>query len=313
MFSLWGGAAGLVLALIVLVFIMIRRDIAKSRLKLIGTALITFNLLAMAIVVVGNNSRGPRFQFEFLFPRYLFWSTLFWTGLVLVGIQLAELKQWLRWPMYLVALTLPVVVFPMHYRSGLHWNWGRTLAEAGATSLVNGVQDDEQIRTLAPAAGGTNYVYRVAEELRARRLDMFADGLQDWLGANETSISSRPYKREELTGRCRVAALLRCDNGAPAARVTGQIWKSGHQVPKTLVIVDPGGVVHGIGHSSSIYSENRFVNSTFYGSRVMQTSFIGYIRDYDPGLQYAIRSADHGILSKEMIPVQSPITKSTNP
>lgn len=114
MFSLWGGAAGLVLALIVLVFIMIRRDIAKSRLKLIGTALITFNLLAMAIVVVGNNSRGPRFQFEFLFPRYLFWSTLFWTGLVLVGIQLAELKQWLRWPMYLVALTLPVVVFPMH-------------------------------------------------------------------------------------------------------------------------------------------------------------------------------------------------------
>lgn len=217
MFSLWGGAAGLVLALIVLVFIMIRRDIAKSRLKLIGTALITFNLLAMAIVVVGNNSRGPRFQFEFLFPRYLFWSTLFWTGLVLVGIQLAELKQWLRWPMYLVALTLPVVVFPMHYRSGLHWNWGRTLAEAGATSLVNGVQDDEQIRILAPAAGGTNYVYRVAEELRARRLDMFADGLQDWLGANETSISSRPYKREELTGRCRVAALLRCDNGAPAA------------------------------------------------------------------------------------------------
>jgi hypothetical protein len=128
----------------------------------------------------------------------------------------------------------------------------------------------------------------------------------------ETSITSRPYKREELTGQCRVAALLRCDNGAPAARITGQIWKSGHRVPKTLVIVDPGGVVRGIGHSSSIYSENRFVNSTFYGSRAMQTSFIGYIRDYDASLQYAIRSADHGILSEEMIPVQSPITKSTN-
>lgn len=313
MFSLWGGAAGLVLAVIVLVFIMIRRDIGKSRLKLIGTALMTFNLLAMVIIVVGNNSRGPHFQFEFLFPRYLFWGTLFWTGLVLVGIQLAQLKQWLRWPMYLVALALPVVAFPMHYKSGLRCNWARTLSEAGATSLVNGVQDDEQIRILAPAAGGTNYVYRVAEELRARRLDMFADGLQDWLGANETSITSRPYKREELSGQCRVAALVRGDNGAPAARITGQIWKSGHRVPKTLVIVDSGGVVRGIGHSSSIYSENRFVNSTFYGSWVMQTSFIGYIRDYDPGLQYAIRSADHGILSEEMLPVQSPITKSTNP
>ena len=292
---------------------MIRRDIAKSRLKLIGTALITFNLLAMAVVVVGNSSRGPHFQSEFLFPRYLFFGTLFWTGLVLVGIQLAELRPWLRWPMYLVALALPVVAFPMHYKSGLRCNWARTLSEAGATSLVNGVQDDEQIRILAPAAGGTNYVYRVAEEFRARRLDMFADGLQDWLGVNETSITSRPYKREELSGQCKVAALVRCDNGAPAARITGQIWKSGHRVPKTLVIVDPGGVVRGIGHSSSIYSENRFVNSTFYGSRVMQTSFIGYIRDYDASLQYAIRSADHGILSEEMIPVQSPITKSTNP
>jgi hypothetical protein len=311
--SLWAGEAGLVLAVIVLVFILIRRNIAKSRLKLIGTALTTFNLLAMAMIVVGNSSRGPHFQSEFLFPRYLFFGTLFWTGLVLVGIQLAELKQWLRWPMYLVALALPVVVFPMHYRSGLHWNSARTMAEAGATSLVNGVQDDEQIRILAPAAGGTNYVYRVAEELRARRLDMFADGLQDWLGANETSITSRPYKREELSGQCKVAALVRCGNGAPAARITGQIWKSGHRVPRTLVIVDPEGVVRGIGHSSSIYSENRFVNSTFYGSRVMQTGFVGYIRDYDPSLQYAIRSADHGILSEEMIPVQSSITKSTNP
>jgi hypothetical protein len=313
MLSLWCGAAGLALAVIAMVFVMIRRDIARNRLKFIGTALITFNLVAMAIVVVGNSSRGPHFQFEFLRPRYLFWGTLFWTGLVLLGIQLAESKQWLRWPMYLVALALPVVVFPMHFRSALNSNRARTLAEAGATSLVNGVQDDEQIRILAPAAGGTKQVYRVAEELRARRLDMFTDGLQDWLGANQTSITSRPYKREELSGQCRVAALVRCDNGAPAARITGQIWKSKHRVPKTLVIVDSGGVVRGIGHSSSIYSETPFVNSTFYGSRVMRTRFIGYIRDYDPGLHYAVRSADHGIFSEEMIPVQSPTSKSTNP
>ena len=305
MLSLWCGAAGLALAVVALVFIMIRRDLAKRRLKLIGVALMTFNFVAMAIIVVGNSSRGPSFQFEFLLPRYLFWGTLFWTGLLLLGIQLAESKQWLRWPACLVALALPVLVFPMHYRSALNRNWARALAEAGATSLVNGVQDDQRIRILAPAGGGTKLVYRVAEQLRRRRLDMFADGLQDWLGVNETSITGRQYRREELSGQCRVAALLRCDNGAPAARITGQIWKSGHRVPKTLVIVDPAGVVRGIGHSSSTYSDNRFVNSTFYGSRLTRTRFLGYIRDYNPQLRYSVRSADDRTLSEEKIPVAS--------
>jgi hypothetical protein len=311
--SIWCGGAGLALAVVAMVFAIIRRDLARSSLELMGIALVTFNFVVMVLVVVGNRLRGPRFEFEFLSPRYLFWSTLFWTGLLLVGIQGSESRQWLRWLVYLVALALPVVVFPMHYRTGLHDRWATALAEAGATSLVNGVRDDQQIRMLAPIGGGINQVYRVAEQLRARRLDMFADGLQDWLGVNETSITGGRYKREGLSGQCSVAALVRCDNGAPAARITGQIWKSRQRVPKTLVIVDPMGVVRGIGHSSGIFSENRFLTRTFYLRKITGMRFFGYIRDYDPHLQYAVRSADDGILSEETIPVQVPITKSTTP
>ena len=56
MLSLWCGAAGLAIAVVAMIFTMIRRDLAKSSFKLIGMALVTFNLVVMAIVVTGNYS-----------------------------------------------------------------------------------------------------------------------------------------------------------------------------------------------------------------------------------------------------------------
>ena len=99
-------------------------------------------------------------------------------------------------------------------------------------------------------------------------------------------------------------ALVQCDNGAPAARITGQLWKRRHRIPHTLVIVDPMGVVRGIGRSSSMYSENRFVNALFYWRKVPGTTFLGYIRDYNPQVHYVVRSADDSALSEETVPVQ---------
>jgi hypothetical protein len=308
--SLSCGGAGVVIAVVAMTFTMIRRDLSKSSLKLIGMALVTFNFVVMALIVTGNSLRGSRFQFEFLLPRYLFWSALFWTGLLLVGIQLTVSIQWLRWPVYLVALALPVMVFPMHYRSGVQCRWARILAEAGATSLLNEVRDDQQVAILAPAGGGINQVYRLAEQLRARRLDMFADGLQDWFGLSERQVTRGRYKRQRLTGRCGVAALLQCNNGAPAARVTGRLWKRTHQVPHTLIVVDQMGLIRGIGHSFAIFSENRFVDKVFYLNKTPTSVFFGYIRDFDPQQNYAVRSADNGVLSEEAVPVKIP--KSMN-
>jgi hypothetical protein len=161
------------------------------------------------------------------------------------------------------------------------------------------------------AGSGREQLYRTAQQFRARRLDMFADGLQDWIGLSETNLFGGRHKPEGLKGQCRVAALVQCDNGAPAARVFGQASKHGQSIPKTLVIVDPTGVVRGVARSSAPVSP--LINRTFYLGKFNTNWFVGYIRDYDPQLKYAVRSADDGVLSEEKIPVQSPITKPAKP
>jgi len=140
---------------------------------------------------------------------------------------------------------------------------------------------------------------------------MFADGFQDWLGLSENRIGKR-YVREGLRGHCQVAAIMRCDDGASAARITGEIWKRKRQVPNTMIIVDSMGVIHGIGRSLGMYSENRFLNRVFYLSKLTGTKFFGYIRNYDSRIQYTVRSADDGTLSEETVSVQVPIAESTN-
>jgi hypothetical protein len=300
---LWWGGMGLAIAVVAMSSTMIRRDLIKSNLKLIGMALVTFNFVAMALIVVGRADRFLAQPLEAAGPRFLFWSTLFWTGLLLMAIQCAESTQWLRWPVYLVALALPILALPEHYRDGLHLRFARQLTESAATSLINGVRDEQSVKILA---GIPKLVYDVAEQLRARRLAMFADGLQDWIGLEEESLFGGRCRAEKLKGRCSVVALVQCDNGAPAARVVGQALKQGHAVPKTLVMVDPSGVVRGVARSSPM---NRFINRTFYLGKVNTDRFLGYIRDYNPQLRYTVRSADDRTLSEEKIPVRVGMTK----
>jgi hypothetical protein len=334
--SLWCGGVGLGLAIFAMTFTLIRRDLPGESLKLTGTALVAFNLVVMGIISVGNYFRG--LELGFIAPRYLFWSTLFWTGLFLMAIAYAESKQWSRWPVWLVTLALPVAVLPMHYRSGLKARWVRTMAEYGAVSLINGVHDEAQLRIFG---GDTKHVfaeaervYRVAKQFRVLRLDMFAHGLQDWIGRREADFSRGQHKRDKLEGRCSVVALVQCDNGAPAARVVGQAttkrhlpcivrwaisplsWIVGQEVknvyttPRTLVIVDQTGVVRGVARSSPTSS---LVNRIFYLGKAPKNEFSGYIRDYDPKSRYVVRCADGGILSQEGISVQSrrPVTNQT--
>jgi hypothetical protein len=298
--ALYVGAIGLVLAVLAVAPQIIHRNAQKSRLEFIGMALIVFTLFALLLVAAGRSGFRP--LFSTLAPRYLFWSTLFWTGLLLVAIQRAESKKWFHWPVYAVALALPLLVFPRHYEGGLGRRNARRAAEFAATSLVNGVRDDQQTRSLFV---NTGQVYHVAERLRARRLDMFADRLQDWIGVSEASLFGGRHGREELRGKARVDALVPCDNGAPAARIVGQASTHGDLIPKTLVIVDPAGVVRGVARSAPI---SRFINRTFYQSKFTDIDgFLGYIRDYNPQLKYSVRSADDGILSEETIPVQIPV------
>jgi hypothetical protein len=325
--SLWCGAVGLGLAIFAMNVALFRRDLSEG-LRFTGIALVAFNIVVMTIITAGNYFRG--LELGFIAPRYLFWSTLFWTGLLLVAIASADFRQWLRWPVWLVALALPVAVFPMHYTSGLKARWVRTKAEYGAVTLINGVHDESQLRIFG---GDTKHVfaeaervYRVADQLRAHRLDMFARGLQDWIGHRATDLFGDRLKFGRLEGSCRVTALVQCNDGAPAARIVGQAtlkrhlprivrwaispvswiagreFKDAYTTPGTLVIVDRSGLIHGIARSSPTGS---LVNRMFYLGNAPKSEFSGYIRDYDPKKRYTVRSADGGILSERGIPVQS--------
>jgi hypothetical protein len=328
--SLCCGGAGLGLAIFAMSVATIRRDLLGSGLKLTGIALVAFNFVVMALISAGNYFRN--LEGGFIAPRYLFWSTLFWTGLLLVAIQCAEFRRWLRWPVWLLALALPFLIFPMHYKSGLHGRRVRMMADYGAVSLVNGVRDDSQVRIFGGGdAKWVNWVYRVAKQLRVRRLDMFADGLQDWIGLHYTDLFGRRQKHEGLTGSCRVIASLDCENGATAARIAGQVTKKRHLnsivqwaitpaswilgqdikteyvAPRTLVIVDPAGVIRGIGRS---LPTSKLINRLFYLDRLNTTGFLGYICDYDPQVRYVVHSADNRVFSEDEIPVQAPTTES---
>jgi hypothetical protein len=155
-------------------------------------------------------------------------------------------------------------------------------------------------------------------------MDMFADGVQDWIGVPEASLFGGRRKEEKLTGQCAVAAMLENDNGTPAARITGratkkrdlsfatrlaltpaswvfgQDMKNGPITPETLVVVDSLGIIRGLACSSPT---SPFISRVFYLGKDQPILFAGYIRDYDPQLRYIVRSADDGVLSEESIPV----------
>jgi len=172
-----------------------------------------------------------------------------------------------------------------------------------ATALINGAFEVQRMQMLPPELQQIfEERIHLASQLRARRLDVFADGLGDWIGLSEADVFGPRHSPEGLRGQCRIDALGQCDNGAPAARVSGQAFKHEQSIPWTLVITDSNGVIRGVARSAPI---SPFINRTFYQSKLTANiGFVGYIRDYNPELRYALRSADNLTLSDEEIPVQ---------
>jgi hypothetical protein len=150
----------------------------------------------------------------------------------------------------------------------------------------------------------------VAEQLRQRRLDMFADGVQDWIGLNESNLFNGRHKPERLRGQCRIDTIVSSEEGKSAARVVGVAWIDGKAIPKTLVIVDPAGTICGVARSSAVAP---FVDRIFYLNKFTRNmGFLGYIRDYDPKLRYTVRSTDGEALSDEKI-IVPPVTNLPGP
>jgi len=297
--ALWTGLAGLLLAGIFVIPRMLWRNF-KSGLESTGLSLLIFNLFALTLIAVG---RLTSFDLEPFAPRYLFWSSLLWTSLILLAIERAEHLQWRRWPILLLPFAVAIFAWPAHYQA---WFWCKNVQimyDKDATAVINGAFEVQRMQMLPPEFQQIfEERMHLASQLRARRLDVFADGLQDWIGLREAAVFGPRHSPEGLHGQCRIDALGQCDNGAPAARVSGQAFKHEQSIPWTLVITDSNGVIRGVARSAPI---SPFINRTFYQSKLTaKIGFVGYIRDYNPELRYALRSADNLTLSDEEIAVQ---------
>ena len=292
------GALGLISAGTVIALRILRRDLGRSRSFGSALGLVLFTLFTMVLVVIGRADRFRSIPSEVAAPRYLFWSTLFWAGLLLLLILAGSrwANRW-RWPVFALIVALPVLTFPLHYKEGLHWRHAQFLAHSAATTLINDVRDDKQIAILfrKPAQ-----VYKLAPQLRAARLDMFAPGLQDWLGQPETSLFAGRQNTRRFKANAKVQDLYPASNGTTSAKVTGQCKTLKGPSPELLVFVDEDGVVQGIGRS---WTTSKFLHRIFYGGN-LSNSFLGYINHYDPARRYFVRLADGGSLSSEQAVVQ---------
>jgi len=280
---------------------LVRRDLGASKLQFIAFALTVFNFVAMGFIVIGRTAHMHASPGEIVAPRYMFWSSLLWPGLFLIFVQNVDSKKWARWPTFSVLSALPLLIFPEHYQAAA---WGRhvhLIMESAATSLINGVCDTDMVAQMYPTPAT---VYSLAKQYRQRRLDMFADGLQDWIGVSETNLFGGHYKSVELKGSIAVQSLVRCANGAPAARVTGWAIERETSIPKQLILVNAGGKVCGLARPTEIRTN---INGQYKLPKFATSGFLGYIRDYNPQTPYFVRSADDKRLSRETLRVTSSV------
>ncbi len=298
--SLFCGALGLGLAAFVILHSMIRRNLRISDSWYIGFALVVTNLLVLIIVVIGRASLIHSLPSEIAAPRYFFWSMLFWAGLLLMAVRIADRRRWTRLTSLLGTVMLLIFILPKHHAEGIRCRYAASLAQRAATSLINGVRDPQAVRILFSEP---EQVYRIGEKLRSGRLDMFADGAQDWISKPAAELFQGKRDSAPIKASCRLDAYVRCNDGEPAARVSGWFMKGNGSIPATLVIVEPRGTICGIARS---FSTADFTNRLLYSHKLSRTRFTGYIRHYNPTSKYTIHSADDGKLSEQGAQIPAP-------
>jgi len=297
--AFWSGGVGAAIAVAFLVRQLIRRNLAPISIEYIGMGLILFGLLTCILIAVGRVNHFQAIPTETLAPRYLFWTTLFWAGLLIAIIGLGKSSDWLRWGSTAGAFAVFVYAIPSHYREGAHFKYVRIISAAGATSLINGVRDKPQVTILSTYQED---VFRAAEQLRTRRLDMFSTDLYTWVRQPAENIFADRQRARHFKGECRIDGLVPSNDGTPAARMTGWVSENSHSRPNVLVILDPQNVIRGIART---YRVNKTINRLLYRNTFPPHGLTGYIRDYDPQIKYSVRSADDLVLSAEAVIVQN--------
>jgi hypothetical protein len=140
----------------------------------------------------------------------------------------------------------------------------------------------------------------LAPQLRARGLDMFAAGIQDWIGQPAVELFGRSREKNRFRGEAHVEGMPDGSNRDNAVRVIGRVYPGKRTVPPTMVILDNHGIVVGIARS---FATSNFFNFLLYGNRMSHAPLRGYIRQYNPAAQYTIHSADKHKVSAQKIQI----------
>ena len=295
--SLWIGAVGVTAAVSLIVLAVWERSL-KPGIMLTGLGLMTFNLIALGLIAIGRTALIRISPAETAGPRYLFWSTLFWTGLLLVIIGRTAGWRRFRVPVLTGALAAAAFTLPSHSNFAAHYQFGHMLMDNAATALINGVVDPKRTGILVREQ---QLIYQLLPRLRAGRLDMFAEGMHEWLGQSVTAVFGDHRATKTLNGAFRVEAPLQTENGAPAASITGRLSPSNGRLPQRLVIVDRNETIRGIARFSGTETTR---NRLLYGGRFSIDSYVGYITSYDPQSQYSARAVVNGSVSEQAIAIQ---------
>jgi hypothetical protein len=293
----WSGIAGLAIGALATVARLFRKPSKDCDLELIGLGLIQFNLGALFLIVAGRVTYFQRLPAEIAAPRYIFWSSLFWTGLILVAIHHASRRRLLRWPIAILVLALPGATWAFHRDEGLHWRYARMLSEQGATALINNVIDPDRLLFPDPSQ-----IILLAPQLRAHRLDMFAQGFQDWVGLPLSSLPARRTDKYAFHATAHVESITDAGSKKPVVRIMGNVGGRKKRSPEKLLITDSNGIVAGIG---SVFTTSDFLDRLLYGNRMTHARLVGYIRDYNPALRYELHFLGRDGISKAKIDVPS--------
>jgi len=288
------GIGGTILAVTFLLLNIIRRDL---RFGLGSTAfgLVVFNLTAFLLITLARADHIRKIPTELDAPRYYYWSSLFWAGLFLFGLRLGETPRFLRRLAICAVLLLPIFASPSHYHEGKHCRYVRLLSNEAATSLICGVKDPQQVQILSPSP---DLVFRLASEMRARKLDMFAAGYQDWLGRPASNLFGQDRRAVRFKGTCETRTVP--STNPSAARIVGTAVDRGKGTPAINVVLDSRDIVSGLAPASTTPA---WMSRLLYGGVFVNRKFVGFVAPYDPQERYSLRAVEGRALSAEMIEV----------
>lgn len=293
----WAGVIGTVATLFAIGWGLLKRNLVGGLVQT-GFALAIFNFIALGLIALGRTEHFRRMPDEISAPRYFYWSSLLWAGLALTALSITMNNRRWRLSVMVLILVLPVFLFYSHYYEGVRCRYAAVLGQAAAVSLIDGVHDNEAIQIVSQEPDS---VYHLTRQLRRQRLDMFAGGLQDWVGQNASQLFPRSRK-VGFSGDCHVEGLIKNAKASPAAKLRGSATSRRHGDPKVMVILDPSEVIRGIALADPT---NPLINRLLYGGSFSRNTLWGYIPEYDPHMTYTLRRADDRFLSSENISISA--------